>query len=85
MQNANNLNIAQNNQNPVTYTGARVQILGQINDDWSVLLAQSYQNMEADGEFTQYPTGSDGQILGPTAHVLHPPTTRTNSRTPRGP
>ena len=64
-QSANNFNIAENNQNPVTYTGVRLQALYQINDDWSALLAQSYQNMEADGEFTQYPVGSDGQILAP--------------------
>jgi iron complex outermembrane receptor protein len=62
-QNANNFNMAQSNQNPVTYTGIRLQALYQINDDWNVLLAQSFQNMEADGEFTQYPTGSDGQTL----------------------
>jgi iron complex outermembrane receptor protein len=28
-------------------------------------VAQSYQNMEADGEFTQFPVGSEGQPLGP--------------------
>jgi iron complex outermembrane recepter protein len=65
VQTANNFNLAKDNQNPVTYTGVRLQALYQINDDWSFLLAQSYQNMEADGEFTQYPTGSDGQILKP--------------------
>ena len=51
--------------NPVTYTGARASALYQINDDWNVLIAQSYQNMEADGEFTQFPIGSNGQVLGP--------------------
>jgi outer membrane receptor protein involved in Fe transport len=64
-QTANNFNLAKDNQNPVTYTGIRLQALYQINDDWSFLLAQSFQNMEADGEFTQYPTGSDGQTLKP--------------------
>ena len=63
-QSANNYALAQPDSNPVTYTGIRVEALYQINDDWNVLLAQSYQNMEADGEFTQFPTGSEGQALG---------------------
>lgn len=62
---ANNNGLAQPNSNPVTYTGARVSGLYQINEDWNVLIAQSYQDMEADGEFTQFPIGSDGQTLGP--------------------
>lgn len=61
----NNYAIAQNNSNPVEYNGIRASALYQINDDWSLLVAQSYQNMEADGVFTQYPVGSDGQKLGP--------------------
>jgi iron complex outermembrane recepter protein len=62
---ANNYNIATRASNPVTYSGIRASGLYQINDDWDVLIAQSYQNMEADGEFTQFPVGSDGQKLGP--------------------
>ncbi len=61
---ANNYALAQSASNPVTYTGIRVSALWQINTDWNVLIAQSYQNMEADGEFTQFPTGSEGQALG---------------------
>jgi iron complex outermembrane receptor protein len=61
----NNYGIAQRASNPVQYTGFRLSALWQINDDWSALLAQSYQNLEADGEFTQYPIGSDGQVLKP--------------------
>jgi outer membrane receptor protein involved in Fe transport len=61
----NNNSLAQTNENPVTYIGTRVSGLYQINDDWNVLVAQSYQNMEADGEFMQYPVGSEGQALGP--------------------
>src|ERR1019366_8188813 len=61
----NNYELAQSASNPVTYTGLRVSALWQINDDWNALIAQSFQNMEADGEFTQYPVGSDGQKLGP--------------------
>src|SRR6202021_3926698 len=45
--------------NPVTYTGARASALYQNNDDWNVLIAQSDQNMAADGELTRCPLGSD--------------------------
>jgi iron complex outermembrane receptor protein len=61
----NNYDLAESASNPVTYTGLRVSGLYQINTDWNVLVSQSFQNMEADGEFTQYPIGSDGQTLGP--------------------
>ena len=57
----------------MTYTGIRVSALYKFNDDWSVLLAQSYQNMEADGLFTQYPIGSDGPGAGALAgHSVSP-------------
>jgi iron complex outermembrane recepter protein len=61
----NNNALAGSATNPVTYSGIRASALYQINDDWDILIAQSYQNMEADGEFTQFPIGSDGQVLGP--------------------
>jgi outer membrane receptor protein involved in Fe transport len=61
----NNYMIAHDSSNPVTYGGARASLLWKINDDWNALISQSFQNMEADGEFTQYPVGSDGQVLGP--------------------
>ncbi len=62
---ANNYAIAQRASNPVTYGGLRLAALYKLNEDWDALITQSYQDMEADGEFTQYPTGSDGQKLGP--------------------
>ena len=37
------------NINTVTYKGIRAQALWNVNDDWNVLVQQSYQNMEADG------------------------------------
>jgi outer membrane receptor protein involved in Fe transport len=61
---ANNYSLAQNAQNPTTYTGLRVSLLWQISDDWSALIQQSYQNMDAEGMPAQYPIGSDGQALG---------------------
>jgi len=60
---ANNLALAQQNQNPVTYNGLRVSALYDITPDWNLLIAQSYQNMEADGTYAQYPLGSDFQPL----------------------
>ena len=62
---ANNYLLAQKNQNPVTYSGIRLSALWQMNPDWSLLIQQTYQNMEADGMFAQYPYGSEGQKLGP--------------------
>jgi iron complex outermembrane recepter protein len=62
---ANNYNLASNAQNPVTYTGIRASALWQVNEDWTVLIQQSYQNMDAEGMDEQYPIGSQGQQLGP--------------------
>jgi iron complex outermembrane receptor protein len=61
----NNYNVAQTQSNPVTYSGFRLSALYKFNDNWNALLAQSYQNINTQGEFAQYPTGSDGQTLGP--------------------
>ncbi len=61
----NNYAIAKKAQNPVTYNGARVSALYQINDDWDVLVGQSYQNMDAEGMSVQYPTGVNFQKLNP--------------------
>ena len=57
----NNFNLVANDINPVTYTGLRVEALYQFNEDWSALLAQSYQNMEADGVFAEMAANSLGQ------------------------
>jgi iron complex outermembrane receptor protein len=48
-----NAAVVGNNVNPVTYTGVRVEGLYQFNEDWSALIAQSYQNMRADGVFAE--------------------------------
>lgn len=39
--------------NPLTYKGVRGEVLYQFNDDWNLLLSQSYQNMDAEGVFWQ--------------------------------
>ena len=62
---ANNGAIAKNASNPLTYTGLRFEVLGKINDDWSLLVTQSQQTMESEGDFTQFPLSSDGKPLGP--------------------
>jgi iron complex outermembrane receptor protein len=59
----NNNNQTGNAINPVTYQGFRLSGLYKINDDWDVLLQQSYQDMDAEGVFYQMPIGSDGQTL----------------------
>ena len=60
---ANNAGLAQNNTNSVTYNGARLSALWQMSENWSLLLQQNYQNLEADGYFYAYPTGTDGSTL----------------------
>ncbi|TLZ31514.1 MAG: TonB-dependent receptor [Gammaproteobacteria bacterium] len=57
----NNFNIAANDINPVTYKGMRVESLYQFNEDWSALLAQSYQSIEADGVFAEMAANSLGE------------------------
>jgi outer membrane receptor protein involved in Fe transport len=56
----NNSALVANAINPVTYQGFRLQGLLKINEDWSVLLAQSYQNMNAQGVFYENPFGPEG-------------------------
>src|SRR5579871_4980774 len=59
----NNANLVGNAINPVTYQGIRASALWKINDDWNALIAQSYQNMDAEGVFYQMPRSSDGDPL----------------------
>jgi len=61
----NNNALVEDNTNSVTYKGLRLSGLYQINDDWNVLLTQSYQNMDSEGYFNDYPVASDGQALAP--------------------
>jgi outer membrane receptor protein involved in Fe transport len=66
----NNLANAANNINPLTYQGLRASLLWQINEDWNLLITQSYQNMDADGVFYQMPHSSDGAPLQPLQVTL---------------
>jgi iron complex outermembrane receptor protein len=70
----NNNSIAARAINPVTYQGIRAEALYQINDDWNVLLTQTYQNMDSQGVFYQNPKSSDGVPLAPLEVTLFNPT-----------
>ncbi len=61
----NNYGIAQNNQNPTTYQGMRLAALYQINDDWSALIQQTYQYLDAEGMPVQEPIGEGLTPLQP--------------------
>ena len=50
---ASNANIVARAINPVTFQGTRVEALYQFNDAWNALLAQSYQDLKADGVFAE--------------------------------
>ncbi len=66
----NNYAIAARAINPTTYTGTRFEALYKINEDWNVLLSQSYQNMDSEGVFYQMPHSSDGVPLQPLEVTL---------------
>jgi len=66
----NNGSVSTRAINPVTYQGVRAEALYKFNDDWNVLLSQSYQNMNADGVFYQQPNSSDGAPLQPLEVTL---------------
>ncbi len=61
----NNNSIVKDNINSVKYQGTRVSGLWQFNDDWNLLVSQSYQDVHADGVFYQMPKGSENQALSP--------------------
>jgi outer membrane receptor protein involved in Fe transport len=56
---ANNSALAGRAQNPTTYQGLRASLLWQINDNWDLLVQQSYQHLDAEGLNEQYPCSSD--------------------------
>lgn len=66
----NNYQIAANGINPLTYQGFRLSGLYKVNDDWDVLLTQSYQDMDAEGVSYQNPKSSDGVPLPPLSVSL---------------
>ena len=74
----NNSALVQNDVNPVTYQGGRVEALYQFSDDWSLLLSQMYQSLDAEGVFYQFPNAPDGAALKPLDVVLFTPTYHTD-------
>lgn len=60
----NNFALAKKNYNPIDYQGGRISALWKINQDWDLLVAESYQRVDAEGTFATYPIGSDFQTLG---------------------
>ncbi|HEX3888726.1 MAG TPA: TonB-dependent receptor [Phenylobacterium sp.] len=71
---ANNFALAKKDWNPVTHQGARLEALFNVNDDWNVLIAESFQAMDAEGLSTTYPVGSDFQPLKPLEITAFTPT-----------
>jgi outer membrane receptor protein involved in Fe transport len=69
----NNNSLVGNGINPVTYQGLRAEVLYKFNDDWDVLVSQSYQDMSSQGVFYQQPNASDGATLGPLEVTLFNP------------
>jgi outer membrane receptor protein involved in Fe transport len=69
----NNYGIAGRAINPATYKGARFSMLYKFNEDWDLLLTQTYQNLDTDGVFYQQPNASDGAALNPLEVTLFNP------------
>jgi outer membrane receptor protein involved in Fe transport len=69
----NNAGLTQNHFNPVTYQGARAELLYKFNDAWDLLITQSYQDLDARGVFYQQPFASDGAALQPLQVTLFNP------------
>jgi outer membrane receptor protein involved in Fe transport len=51
----NNFKFAKNDINPVTYEGFRAELEWKFNEDWSALLTESAQRMDAQGVFYEEP------------------------------
>jgi outer membrane receptor protein involved in Fe transport len=51
----NNFKSAKNDINPVTYEGFRAELEWKFNDEWSALLSESAQRMDAQGVFYEEP------------------------------
>ena len=74
LNSVNNNNLVGNAINPVTYQGIRAGALWKINEDWTALLVQSYQDMDAQGVFYETPQASGtGQNLPDLSVQLYNP------------
>ena len=66
----NNSNIAAKSINPAEYQGVRVEGLYKFNEDWNLLITQSFQDLTTEGVFYQQPNASDGAALQPLEVTL---------------
>ena len=71
---ANNYQVAGKDFNPTDYQGIRAQALYQFNDDWNILVAQSFMDLDAKGLSAEYPVGSEFQPLGALQVTSYAPT-----------
>jgi outer membrane receptor protein involved in Fe transport len=71
---ANNNSLVANHQNPVTHTGARLSLAYKVNDDWDILVQQSFQTLDAEGVSFEEPNGPNGQPLPALDEVSFSPT-----------
>jgi iron complex outermembrane receptor protein len=70
---ASNSALVGSNLNPVDYDGLRFSALWKINEDWSFLVQENYQSMEADGYFSDYPYAPNGTPLQPYQIIAFTP------------
>ncbi|MBS0334695.1 MAG: TonB-dependent receptor, partial [Proteobacteria bacterium] len=71
---ANNFALARKNWNPVTHDGARVEGYYEVNNDWNVLISESFQDLDAEGLSTTLPVSSDFKPLRPLETTVFSPT-----------
>ena len=69
----NNAALVASDINTVTYQGMRLEVLYQFHEDWSALLAQSYQSLDAAGVSTETAYDSLGQAQPPLTAQLFTP------------
>jgi len=61
---ANNAALVESDFNDTLYTGGRLSLRAEINEDWSLLLGAMTQELETDGTFTADPTlGTDSPSI----------------------
>jgi outer membrane receptor protein involved in Fe transport len=70
---SNNQAVAGKAQNPATFTGGRLSVLWQANEDWDVLITQTIQNLDAQGLSAQEPVGLNFQPLKPLEETSFTP------------
>ncbi|HLQ12041.1 MAG TPA: TonB-dependent receptor [Steroidobacteraceae bacterium] len=69
-----NSGVVGNDINPIRYRGIRAEVLYKFNEDWDLLISQTFQDMDAQGVFYQQPNASDGAALQPLQVTLFNPT-----------